>query len=267
MKSFFILIVFLPLLAAGCDSGLKDTLPPGADTTSFNEGNRQHLLFSSGFEDSNYLKGWQNRQHCCGYSISSSPQSRAGNQSVRFELKRSDPQVSGSVRSEINLEAEPDTRAERWYGVSFFLEEYESDNGSESILQWHHTNHISSGSPPLAIWVNDGKLLLVHQEREGVNSYEDLGAATTGRWIDIVFHIKWTDQADGFIQAWKNGSLAFNKAGIRTNFSPNYVKLGINKWSWAPGGGSSSSTRRVMYADEFRVGNEKARYEDVQPGP
>lgn len=267
MRLLFIIVLLIPFMAAGCHHPAKDTLPAGTDTVTFSEGHRQHLLFSSGFEDSNYLRGWQNQQHCCAHSVTAAPNNRSGNQAVRFELKRTDAVVSGSVRSEINLEAELSTYAERWYGISFYLEDYDADNGSESIIQWHHTAHISSGSPPLALWVNDGKLLLVHQEREGVNTYEELGAATTGRWIDVVFHVKWTDQADGFIQVWKNGSLAFNKYGIRTNFSPNYVKLGINKWSWAPGGGESTTTHRVLYADEFRVGSEKARYEDVQPGP
>jgi hypothetical protein len=239
---------------------------PGSqeEVKPFTSGNRKNLLLESTFEGKTYLAGWYNQQHCCNYSVSQITTARTGSGAIKFDLKKTDEKVSGSVRSEISRDPEP-LNCERWYGVSFYLDNYGFDGGAETILQWHHTAHISSGSPPLGLQVTNGKLVVVTSMNDNNNYDGDLGEATQHKWIDIVMHIKWTDSATGFIEVWRDGVKKLSRKDVVTNASESYVKLGINKWSWMPGE-TSTQKHRVLYADEFRIGNEMADYDDVKPG-
>jgi len=230
----------------------------------FDSGNRKNLLFESTFEGKAYLAGWYNQQHCCDSSVSQINIARTGSGAVRFDLKRGDKVVSGSIRSEVGRDPEP-LKCERWYGVSFYLDNYAFDGGAETILQWHHTAHIGSGSPPLGLQVTNGKLVVVSSIDDNNNYDGDLGEATEHKWIDIVMHVKWSDTNDGFIEVWRDGAKKLSRHDVVTNTSPSYVKLGINKWSWMPGA-VSTQKHRVLYADEFRIGDENASYDDVKPG-
>jgi len=234
------------------------------DVVPFTSGKRKNLLLESTFEGKAYLTGWYNQQHCCDYSVSQVTTARTGSGAVKFDLKSRDEKVSGSVRSEISRDPEP-LNCERWYGVSFYLDNYGFDGGAETILQWHHTDHISSGSPPLGLQVTNGKLVIVTSLNDNNNYDGDLGDATEKKWIDIVIHIKWTDSSNGFIEVWRDGVKKLSRKDVVTNLSASYVKLGINKWSWMPGE-TSTQKHRVLFADEFRIANEDATYEDVKPG-
>jgi hypothetical protein len=59
------------------------------------------------------------------------------------------------------------------------------------------------------------------------------------------------------------GNLVINRAGVKTASDAPYFKLGINKfgWSFQP----SSTTQRILYFDEVRIGNANATYNDVVP--
>lgn len=226
-------------------------------------GVRSNLIVESTFESSNYLANWLNMQHCCDYSITnSSTVARAGSKSVKFDLRRSDPIVSSSVRSEITQDIEKES-CERWYGLSYYLSNYTSDNGGESIIQWHD---VDGSMPPLSLQVWGSDLIVVQGINGGLIQY-NIGKVESNKWMDIVFHVKWSTGTDGILEVWRNGTKLVSKTGIKTNSKGgSYLKVGINKWSWAPGGGSSSVSQRLFYVDELRIGNEKATYNDVKPG-
>ena len=44
-------------------------------------------------------------------------------------------------------------------------------------------------------------------------------------------------------------------------FPTPYLKFGVNKWGWG-----TSASQKVIYYDEFRVGNAKSIYDEVRPG-
>ncbi len=154
-------------------------------------------------------------------------------------------------------------KVERWYGASYYLpNDYVSDAAPEIITQWH-TN---VGSPPLAVWTQNGKW---NMTRFG-NKITSLGTYTKNKWTDFVYHVKWSKGTDGLIEVWKDGVKVFTYNGanmLSTATYGAYMRTGLYKWPWNPTSKIvSSTTQRVMYVDDVRIGNQSATYYDVAPG-
>jgi ribosomal protein L14 len=231
-------------------------------------GQRQNLLLEATFEGTNPFGSplsLAGQQYCCSYSLTqSTAQARAGTSSMKIDLRKTDPIVSSSVRAEVEDNIGTPTESERWYGGSWFLSNWGPDSFGESIFQFHDDD---GTGPPLALEDHDGHLYL-RRLINGGSTEHDLGLISDiqNTWADIVLHVKWTYATNsGLIQCWVNGVQKVNISNIRTNSNGCYMKLGMNKWNWAPGGGSSNQTQRIFYIDEFRVGNANATYADVAP--
>jgi len=111
-KSYYLLVCLV----------MADLAPVLAQT-----GVRQNLISQTTFEGANYLSGWYNNQHCCSYSVQqSTEQIKAGSNSLRFEIKSTDPPTSGAIRSEIGLDSDP-LNDDRWYGFSVYLKDWLDD--------------------------------------------------------------------------------------------------------------------------------------------
>ena len=247
-------------------------------TTGGTSGTRTNLLFDFTSEASNSLislaqnslTSWNSLQGCCSYSIQrSSSYTRAGSYSTRYELNSTDADVAASKRTEASRYSydEPSGDIERWYGTSFYLpQDYITDPAPELLTQWQSTKAVS---PPLAIWTLNGKWYIV-QALDAGTSQTAIGDYVKGVWTDFVVHVKWSTGSDGLIEVWKDGVKVFTKSGINTYVgitTGNYMKVGIYKWPWKKTDTyNSTTTQRVMYADEIRIGNALATYNDVKPG-
>src|ERR1700759_2283903 len=102
---------------------------------------RQNLLLEATFEGSNPFGAplsLGGHQYCCSYSLTqSTDHARAGVASMKIDLRKSDPAVSSSIRSEVETSGTDDspTEGERWYGGSWFLPApWAQDGFSESLL-------------------------------------------------------------------------------------------------------------------------------------
>jgi hypothetical protein len=226
---------------------------------------RHNLLLESGFEGSSPYLGWANDQHCCGYSLKQSPAKfTEGSNSLRLEVDSLDPQTSSSIRSELVQEAEK-AGTERWYGFNMYLENWTDDNAGESVFQWHPDN--STGTATASLWASGGRFVFQSNSSGGNagSEYIDLGPVLSNQWVSWVIHVKWATDNSGIMQVWKNGALVIDKPhAVTAPPEGTYFKLGINKFGW--GIQSSSVAQRVLYFDEVRIGNERAKYEDVKPG-
>lgn len=238
-------------------------------------GTRQKLILDNNFDDGK-LTGFTlaNGQYCCSYSLNVVAAPDGIGKAVKYDLRSTDKIVSSSVRSEMQLAGTdaPET-SERWYGFRVWLDTYATDEGAESIFQFHDGN---GPCPPQSIQIQSGHFRWQQCQpypdgskslTSSYNTGTDLGTVALKKWISFVVHIKWSSTNTGLIEVWRDGTLMTkNKTNIVTN-SPggSYIKLGINKWSWAPGGGSSTATQRVFYIDNFRMGSELATYDDVKP--
>lgn len=254
------------------DSAGANSVSMSAVTTSAYT--RKNLMFNFSTEATNALTAtacgssnyWCSIAKWASYSSQrTSAYSRSGGYSTRYELRKTDGDVAGSKRTETNRASKGESvlRCERWYGVSYYLpSSYVSDKAPEVITQWHTT---AAGSPPLVVWTQNGQWSIGYfgDKRKMIGNY------VTNKWTDFVFHVKWSPYSDGFIEVWKDGVKVFSYTGANiynTSYGA-YMKTGIYKWPWKSGSYGSTTTNRIVYIDDVRIGNSLATYNDVAPGP
>lgn len=233
---------------------------------------RTNLLFDYSAEASNALSAfapkslslWNFAGKCCTHSIQrTNALARSGSYSTRYELRKTDGDVGGSKRAETSRSSKEDLTStyERWYGASYFLPtDFATDRSPEILTQWH----CEKGNPPLALWVKDGKWQIV----KFGNQVSIIGTAEKNKWTDFVFHVKWSPGTGGLVEVWKNGVKMYSRTGqsIYTGLRYGvYMKSGIYKWQWKTGT-VSTTTKRVVYIDDVRIGSNLAKYSDVAPG-
>jgi hypothetical protein len=235
------------------------------------------LVFVSDFESG--FSEWR-AELCCSHSaqIVNFPV-RAGNQAVKFTLKKDDPHVAGSKRAELKLGGVP-ANSEQWYGFSVFLpSDYKQDPMGEIIAQWHDLPDRDLGeswrSPALCLKTQNGRFILdrhwdskqVTKKGEVSGDTIDFGSYQTGKWTDVVFHVKWSYDSSGLFEVWKDGKLEVSRTGptyYNDERGP-YLKIGMYKGAWKHQPENSTTSERTIYFDEVRVGDASARYEDVAP--
>ena len=235
---------------------------------------RRNLLYSFSSEATDALSVthcsstnyWCNFERWASYSSTrSSAYKRVGGYSTRYELRKTDGDVAGSKRTETNRSSTSESvvKCERWYGVSYYLpSSFVSDVAPEILTQWHTR---AGGSPPLVVWTQNGQWSIGYLN----DKRKVLGYYAKDKWTDFVFHVKWSPYSDGFIEAWKDGVKVFTYTGanIYTGLTTGaYMKTGIYKWPWKSGSYGSTTSTRVVYIDEVRIGNSLATYADVAPG-
>jgi Polysaccharide lyase len=237
-------------------------------------GTRRNLIFHSNNESTSTLSPlrntsftqWASIQKFSSYSVQRvNTLSRFGTSSLRFELRKTDGDIGWSKRAEASryTKSEPSQKCERWYGESIYLpSDYVTDPAPELVTQWH----TDAGSPPLALWTHNGKwrITMFGNQQTTIATYEK------NKWVDWVYHVKWSAGSDGLVEVWKDGVKVFTKTGANiysNSIGGAYMRVGVYKWVWKSGSNpASTTTKRIMYVDEVRIGGELATYNDVAPG-
>lgn len=239
---------------------------------------RSYLLFIGDFEKGD-LSGW---------SVSgNAPQVtteivRSGKYAMKSVLDRWHSKVS--YRTEVSGPGS-EVGKEYWYGFSIYLpKDYKPDKIWEIVAQWHGVPDFNIGetwrNPVMALMTTGGVWSLSNIWDAKRNTFAsgkkvyggghkyDLGPYQTGVWTDWVFHVKWSYRKDGLLEVWKNGKLVVQQHGPNcfNDAKGPYFKMGIYKGWRDPKRSCDAVTRRVLYHDEFRMGDAEARYEDVAPG-
>jgi len=203
---------------------------------------------------------------------------KSGSKSLRMELRKTDPDVSGSKRCEITLRPE-EPLEEHWYGVSIYLpasgdDEYTADPADEILIQWHNTPDGGEEwtSPPIALYTRNDKYLISQRWDEGRYSTNaimaqngtalmtEIGSFTNdkGKWVDWMFHIKWgwNEDQNPITEVYKDGVLVYENNGVPNVTNDRfgvYPKLGIYKWTWKIADSGSTTTKRVVYYDNYFI--------------
>lgn len=201
---------------------------------------------------------------------------RAGNQAVKFTLKKDDPLVSSSKRAELALGGVP-SNSDLWYSFSVFLPfSYQKDpSSSEIIAQWHDRPDRDLGetwrSPALSLGTRNGKLYLSRRwdsnpltENNVPEGKETifLDSYQTGKWTDFAFHVKWSHTSDGLLEVWKDGELEVSRTGPN-NYNDRrgpYFKIGMYKGDWKNRPERSIVSKRTIYFDEVSVGDARPTF-------
>jgi len=94
-----------------------------------------------------------------------------------------------------------------------------------------------------------------------------------GKWVDWVFHTKWSWQSDGLIEIWKDGIKIASGEGPNCSNDDEgpRISFGVYKWPWKEGSPAAahclpSIVERLIYIDEFRIAGAGGSYQEVAPG-
>ena len=237
------------------------------------------VLFQGDFESGTPYPFTTEAWHTDSVVIVKAP-ARSGTHAAKFTLSYDDPIVNGGKRAEV-VKAHDAMNADFWYGFSLFVpDDWIRESWPEIIAQWHDVADPGerSRSPPLSLMIEGNTFRLevrwdpvaimttnVVSPKGGVVTFWR-GGLETGRWIDWVFHVRWSWQADGFIDAWMNGAQIVQRAGpdAYNDQSGPYFKMGLYKWLWNAGQ-YQVAKQRILYFDEFREADGAGTYAEVDP--
>ena len=210
----------------------------------------------------------------------SSEQSSSGDQSMKIFLDR----MTGSrYRTEVSVTPMDSGSVlrfqygqEYWIGFSTYLEDWETDEWDEILLQWHGYPDQNLGetwrNPTVAFRTsNDNYFLTIKGDSDPVNVIRDYDRSVSynigpigsdeNRWVNwVIRYIPSYSGSNGVFQMWKNGSLVVDDAGINTynDATRPYLKTGIYKpaWrpeDWTPAIEDLTVLQRTQYRDDLKV--------------
>ncbi|RDV16841.1 hypothetical protein DXT99_03415 [Pontibacter diazotrophicus] len=236
------------------------------------------MLFTENFEGSTPFSGVYLEKagsHSLEYVTSLAFQ---GSRSARFELRDSDAMVNSGTRAEAMI-TKPSEHKERWYSFAVYFpsQEYAKDSKSEIISQWHQypDEHLGEkwGNPANALLVgNDRFTMSIRHDANALTTSSvaklyDLGSVAKDQWHEFVFHHIHSYGSDGLVEIWHNGKKVLEHKGgnMFNNAKLPHWKLGLYKWEWNAGG-TTDVSKRVLYFDNIRVGNQNAQLSEMSSG-
>lgn len=203
-----------------------------------------------------------------------------GMPSYRIELRRNDPDVNGSKRSEIATLAAETPLVERIYVFNILLpgdgsEDYVLDpKSSEIIAQWHNTPDPGEEwtFPPLSMHIR-GKEYVIYRvwddaplsTNEGILEKGNYAVYNLGEWgkdkgryVKWTFHVRWGWLAsqNPTIEVLKDDKKILDLNGLPNTTNDKagvHQKLGLYKNDWAVDPKNSIISRRVIYYNNVSV--------------
>lgn len=217
--------------------------------------------------------------------IVDAPGLSGGHKAVQFAV----PRAPNSFRSEISLPHEPGFQ-ERWYGERIYVPKdwvFDPSRAVDIVMQWHAIpGNWRATFPNMEISIGNTNWFVRQsfgnaQTKPTRSNLKLDEAVQRGVWVSWVIHAKWSPNDDGILQIWKDGKLVVDRKGpnvystIGVEYTP-YLKTGIYRPEWHLKDDKALAafekdkpvvTNKVIFATDVKIGNERARYEDVAPKP
>lgn len=202
---------------------------------------------------------------------------RIGPGAICFTVKPGDIAAKRN-RAEIKLFDCGPIGREFWYAWSFLVPRDYADTTDTSLFQimgqFHDQPDRARGEgwenfpahpPMVAIYYGcpDGTpSIALSYGLEGSLQQMSLTPIEKGRWIDLMFHIRWSRGADGFVEVWKDGKPFTPLTGgdprvfgpNMYNEAPAFLKFGLYREA-------GFTTTNSVYFDEVRVGKTRDEVE------
>ena len=254
---------------------------------------KKSLIFQDDFRSLNFDAGkWRfsendnyeiQHENPARIKIVDAPGLPEGTKAVRFAV----PRAPNSFRSEISLPHEPGFQ-ERWYGERIYVPDewvFDPDRAVDIVMQWHAIpGNWRATYPNLEISIGNTNWFV----RQSFGNAQEKPTRTNlrldepvrpGAWVSWVIHAKWSPRDEGLLQIWKEGRLVLERGGpnvygtIGEDYTP-YLKTGIYhpEWHLNKGGRREAfererpaATNKVIFVTGIKIGDARARYEDVAP--
>lgn len=177
-------------------------------------------------------------------------------------MRDNDPDVKGSRRVEVTIVKGEDGHIgkDTWYAFELYVpSDYLNEDDDEVINQWHQNGNASA-----SIRIKNGRFLWRFYI-DGKKVDTDLGLIQKNSWTSIVAHMVHSYGTDGLTQVWVNDKKIMDQKGRNINKDPlPKWKIGIYKSSWADE--KTNTSKRVLYFNNVRVGDQSANYEAMKTG-
>ena len=257
------------------DPPLDPPTLPCAD--GFNQFGDESLFAYEGFEEvldddpqNTIFKRWEGGNNDSYHIVTED--SRTGEKAFRVDITPNETTQGGSdrpVKNRVEFGINPGHLEcdEVWYGWSFmiplnFTDNPENGTGFNVIAQWHDQSgtpeNRSTHNPPISILYGTKDGATGIGIKYGLNDVNRHFMAEQviekGVWYDLVFHIGWHMDWDGFTEVWMNGEMITNGTVIGPNmhhWRAHYWKAGHYRGEV---GQDSSLTNNSIFYDEFRIG-------------
>ena len=233
-------------------------------TVSFAASQGEIDFYNVGSED-----GW-NREYSVGetYNVRRvSAPTRSGETALRMETRYGD--TGNGYHTEMELLGAGGPGESAWYGFSTYVPTswVDSEQPSVTAQWWSH----SPAGPPLALRIEAGEWVVLQRWDGGEENIalRPVGAVRKGEWTDWVVEAYWSDAHDGYLKVWRDGEVVHERSGPNIYWETESLrfKIGLYVWPWKNSQPSPlSSSPRVIYHDEIRVGGEGSSYDEVKPG-
>lgn len=216
---------------------------------------------------------WGTQSPGKAYSIQSVSLQKAGEPSLRFELRKgehySDLFGKTSFRSEVSARDFPPIGSARWYAFSLLIpDDFPIEDNRLVLAQWHGADKKYLGeaprSPAMAFRYSNGccSITINHSPYRIVRDAKAVETKTLfkmeqfprGSWHDFLIQAKWSYRNDGFVNVWWNGRQVVRYSGpvgYNDDFGP-YFKFGLYR--------DDSAQTYVAYFHNVRLG---VRRQDV----
>ena len=174
---------------------------------------------------------------------------------VVFQLAPSDPNTSGSKRSEFKFPNNIEFGRTYWVAYKVFVSDWGTLPSSDvSIVgsQLHSGDSSAGYSPSFGVYaINGGRDYVIRVRGTGVSGTINYAQRPIpfGRWVDMVFKVRMSTDSSGVVQAWMDGQQIVNHQGAngwKTSYK-DYIKFGYYNWT------SFNSPRKVMMRNAVLV--------------
>lgn len=185
-----------------------------------------------------------------------------GSYSARFEIRHDQPMVAEGRRSEVTIIMGTNEHLTRnaWYSFAAYFPStaFAPDTTYDVISQWHN-----AGSPVRLIAKGDRFLIDIGSET-GSKEKIVVGELSRDTWQEFIFHFIHSPYRDGYLAVWLNGEqkVSYSGGNLYNEILPKW-KIGIYKAAFDSG--TSLVQNRIVFFDNVKVGDENARYRDMEP--
>ena len=163
---------------------------------------------------------------------------RAGNQSIRFEVRHGDCGMdkdgwsdckNDRERHELSTIGSPMSSGEYWFSWSiYFPKDHQNLYPlSNAFGQFHQKD----GNPVFMFKELKKGYTIVRTITDKDSDYHEQNLLTNdevlGKWSDILINVKWSKKEDGFFKIWVNDELKYDYVGPTKSKQKVYQKFGI----------------------------------------
>jgi hypothetical protein len=245
------MIALAALIQISCEQTVPDTGPS------------QNLIFHETFEGPEPFSAVHNKEvgdwdYALQYVDSLV---YGGKRSARFEIRDDQPMVAQGKRSEVTVIMGTNEQLTKraWYSFAvYFPSSFASDTTYDVISQWYYL-----GSPVRLLVKRDRILIDVGCEMESKEKIV-VGDLTRDTWHEFVFQFIHSASEDGYLAIWHNGEQKVARPGCNL-YGDSLPKWKVGIYKSAFESGTSLVKNRVVFFDNIKIGNQNAKYRDMEP--